>query len=88
MNKPNCIFLGKKNALKKQKIYECLLQNQQMNTQEILTQVNASLKWGLTMNELTNLLSRTKEFEKIGSIESYGVMNKRYRLAVWGINYG
>ena len=87
MMKKDSPFQGKKNALKKQKIYEVLEENVQLSTNELLSKVNASLKWGLTMNELGNLLSRTKQFEKIGYTETYGKGSRRFRGCVWGINY-
>lgn len=87
MMKKNSPFLGKKNALKKQKIYEILEENVQMTTNEILAKANQSLTWGLTMSELSNLLARTKQFEKIGFAETYGQGGRRFRGCVWGINY-
>ena len=87
MMKKDSPFTGKKNALKKQKIYEVLEENVQLSTNELLSKVNASLKWGLTMNELGNLLSRTKQFEKIGYTETYSQGGRRFRGCVWGINY-
>jgi len=87
MMKKDSPFTGKKNALKKQKIYEILQKEVQLSTQELLSAVNAELKWGLSVNELGNLLARTKQFEKIGFSEHYGRHGKRYRVCVWGLNY-
>ncbi len=87
MNKPDSIFVGQKGSLKKQKIYEILQQHQQLTTKQIHGELNKLLKWGLTMNELSNILIRTKQFEKIGFSETYGAFGERYRCCVWGINY-
>jgi hypothetical protein len=33
------------------------------------------------------LLSRTKQFEKIGYVETYTKGGRRFRGCLWGINY-
>jgi hypothetical protein len=84
---PDSLFKGKKNALKKQKIYDLLQENIQLSTSEVLNKLNSSLKWGVTMNEVMMLLSRTKQFEKIGYVETYTKGGRRFRGCLWGLNY-
>jgi len=86
MMKKDSPFKGK-NALKKQKIYEILEDHIQLTSQEILSIVNRSMVWGLTMYQLSNILTRTKQFEKIGFSDTYDKFGKRYRCCVWGIKY-
>ena len=87
-------FKGKKSAFKKDRIYLMLKESIQMNTREIQDKLNDSTKWGVTMTELSNLLARTPQFEKIGTVETwssrdYGgaMFGDRMRVCVWGIKY-
>ena len=63
---PTSKFRGRKNAFKKEKIYNFLKDNVQLSTREIQDLMNNNTKWGITMTELGNILARTPEFEKIG----------------------
>ena len=87
-------FKGKKSAFKKDRIYLMLKDSIQMNTIQIQDELNNSTKFGVTMTELSNLLARTPQFEKIGTEETwssraYGGANYGYRMrvCVWGIKY-
>lgn len=86
MMKKGSPFSGK-HALKRQKIYDILEKHIQLSTQEILSIINRDFVWGVTINQLSNIMSRTKQFEKIGFTDNYDSLGKRYRCCVWGINY-
>jgi hypothetical protein len=80
------LIQGKKNAHKKQKIYDLLKNHIQLYTYEIYCALNKQTKNGVTMNEVTNLLARTPLFENIGFTSTCNHYS-RVRLCVWGLNY-
>ena len=79
-------FRGKKKAFIKQKIYNMLKENIQLNTREIQDLMNKNTRCGVTMQELANILARTPQFERIGDIDVSSLCN-RMRVAIWGIKY-
>lgn len=83
---PTSKFRGRKNAFKKEKIYNFLKDNIQLSTREIQDLMNNNTKWGITMTELGNILARTPEFEKIGFTDVHNI-NNRMRVCVWGLKY-
>ena len=71
---------------RQEKIYSYLKEHIQLSTREIQDLLNNNNKWGVTMNELGNLLARTPEFEKIGYADINN-LNRRMRVCIWGIKY-
>lgn len=70
------------NRSKVSRIIDLLEVNGTLSTHQIYDDINSSMRWGVTMNQLANLLSGNLLIEKIGKIESYTGL-KRIRCSLW-----
>ena len=91
MKTPSCepVFTGK-GRLKRQKIYSILNNNQPLTTRQILDQYNNTSRKGMSINEIGNIMAKTKQFKKLYFVNRKGEIllsnENRKALSVWGLN--
>ena len=69
----------------KEKIVEYLEENGPQPTNKILEHLNEVLRWGSTSQQLGNVLSKGKAFDKVGTTQRQGICGGRYEIVVWGL---
>jgi len=88
---PSCapVFSGK-GRLKRQTIYSILNDNQPLTTRQILDKYNNTSRKGMSINEIGNIMAKTKEFKKLYFVTKKGEILlsnvNRKALSVWGLN--
>lgn len=78
-----------KGSTKRIQIFKILNGQGELTTAQILYRHNEKYRIGLTMNELANILHRTKEFKRTGYIDKHGNihnhnLNKK-ALCLWRV---
>lgn len=77
-------ILSKKHGRLRKWLVVCLEEKGEASTGEIYDFVNDKLRYGVTMNQLGNLLARDPRIEKLGVVERYS-LDHRVRQQVWRI---
>ena len=72
---------------RKVKIYKLLIEFGELNSQQILTIMNAQSRYGMTMNEMSSTLaSMSKYICKVGFCDYTGSnCQSRIRCVIWGV---
>jgi hypothetical protein len=50
-----------------------------------LDHLNDVTKWGSTPSQVGNILSKNKDFTKVGSTYRKGILSGSYEIAVWAL---
>ena len=61
----------------------------QLNSRQIHDYINEKIHWGATMNQLSNVLSKDKRFEKIPGMARIGRTGKHtamYKVCIWQLS--
>ena len=57
------------------------------NTREIYHHLNRNTKWGATMNQVGNIMSKDLRFEKVDRTERIGaVISGSYPVCIWRLS--
>lgn len=62
------------------------LTDREANTREIHDHLNEKFKYGATMHQVGNILSKDSRFKKAGICRAQGTVSGRYTLAIWKLN--
>ena len=64
----------------------CLLEEKETaNTVEIFDHLNERFRWGATMNQVGNIMSKDSRFSKVGHIRG-PFRGSVYTVCVWGLS--
>ena len=64
----------------------CLLEEKETaNTVEIFDHLNERFRWGATMNQVGNIMSKDSRFSKVGHITA-PFRGSVYTVCVWGLS--
>lgn len=66
-------------------IRELLTNQQRANTVEIFDAINERFRWGATMSQITNVLSKDKHFRKVGEVRGNWRVG-RYSVCLWELS--
>ena len=69
----------------RQKIKKFLNVRGEANTTEILEHVNSTMRHGTTPQQLGNVLSKNKDFRKVGMAMRAGILSGSYEVVVWDL---
>ena len=65
----------------------CLLEERETaNTVEIFDHLNERFRWGATMNQVGNIMSKDSRFSKVGHIRG-PFRGSVYTVCVWGLSH-
>jgi len=67
------------------KIIKFLQENGPQDSAKILDHLNDVTKWGSTPSQVGNILSKNKDFRKVGSTYRKGILSGSYEIAVWAL---
>ncbi len=65
---------------KTKRVENILIEKGVMSTHQIQERFNVLVRWGISMNELGNILSKNKIFEKVAVKETFKGGRRRYSL--------
>lgn len=68
-------------------IYKFISEEGDSNTGEIYDYLNKTKRNSVTMNQLTNILSKERSIIRKGTVDNYK-QNQRVRFMVWGLSLG
>jgi hypothetical protein len=60
--------------------------DREANTREIHDHLNSRFKYGATMNQVGNILSKDSRFKKTGTCQASGAISGNYTLLIWALN--
>jgi len=69
----------------RQKLKKYLLDNPEQSTTHIFDHINNSMKWGVTMQQLGNVLSKDKDIEQVGIVRKKGALSGSYTMFTWDL---
>jgi hypothetical protein len=69
----------------RQKLKKYLLDNGEKSTTHIFDYINSATKWGVTMQQLGNVLSKDKDIEQVGMVRKKGSLSGSYVLCTWNL---
>jgi len=75
----------------RQKVKQYLLnKEQEQTTAAIFDHVNNTMTWGVTMQQLGNVLAKDKDIKQVGEVKTNGTISGRYTMMTWTLrdDYG
>ena len=69
----------------RQRLKKYLIDNPEQNTTEIFDHINNNMKWGVTMQQLGNVLSKDKDIEQVGVVRKKGALSGSYEMFTWSV---
>jgi len=69
----------------RQKLKKYLLDNPEKSTTHIFDHINNNMKWGVTMQQLGNVLAKDKDIEQVGMVRKKGALSGSYVLCTWDL---
>ena len=69
----------------RQRMKEYLVNNPEQNTTQIFDHINNNMKWGVTMQQLGNVLAKDKDIQQVGVIRKRGAMSGTYEMLTWDV---
>jgi len=69
----------------REKVKKYLTSTDSAETGRIYDYINETSKWGVTMQQLGNILSKDKDIRQVGTVRKQGTMSGGYDMMVWGL---
>tara|TARA_B100000287_G_scaffold370190_1_gene367515 strand:+ start:2293 stop:2766 length:474 start_codon:yes stop_codon:yes gene_type:complete len=69
----------------RQRLKKYLIDNPEQNTTQIFDHINNNMKWGVTMQQLGNVLAKDKDIEQVGVIRKKGALSGSYEMFTWNV---
>lgn len=69
----------------REKVKKYLMDHENAETGQIYDHINSTSGWGVTMQQLGNILSKDKDIMQVGSVKKQGMMSGRYSMMVWAL---
>lgn len=68
------------------KIKKFLTEKGESSSTEIADYLNSTMRHGVTMQQLGNLLGKDKDIVKVGTTRKNGTLPSRYEICIWGLS--
>lgn len=73
----------------RQKVKKYLMEkDEEQTTEAIFDHVNNTMKWGVTMQQLGNVLAKDKDIKQVGLVKKSGSISGRYTMMTWTLRDG
>jgi hypothetical protein len=69
----------------RQRLKKYLIDNPEQSTTKIFDHINNSMKWGVTMQQLGNVLSKDKDIQQTGIVRKKGALSGSYTMFTWDV---
>ncbi len=70
----------------RQKVKQYLLdKEQEQTTAAIFDHINNTMTWGVTMQQLGNVLAKDNDIKQVGEVKTKGAITGRYTMMTWSL---
>ena len=69
----------------REKVKRYLMDHEGSETGKIYDHINETSRWGVTMQQLGNILSKDKDIKQVGTVRKQGALSGRYDMMVWAL---